>query len=314
MLKATGKGEKDYLLDSDFEKFPCADLRTIDRLWTHYSDGRFGFSVQKRIYEEEGKNYLKLAKRVGWFVGGNWLSYAALTWHEAAARTAPEGHLPVNMAGSWKVGPNGILETKHVILLSRTQTSKLLDSPSKTTLEYPIKATASAIALRQPPKPEPNVEVRSEKGVDYTRLHDLLAAGKWKEADEETAMLMVKAAGQERRGYIDEEDIKNFPCTDLRTLDQLWVKFSDGHFGFSVQKRIWESIGGQPGRHDYQIFQQFRNCVGWNADHKGLHNSNLIQNAPQGYLPYFVGGGIAGWGWLLGGVWTVFSRIETCEA
>ncbi len=33
-------------------------------------------------------------------------------------------------------------------------------------------------------------------------------------------------------------------CEDLRTIDQLWVKYSNGRFGFSVQKRIWHSIGG----------------------------------------------------------------------
>ena len=33
--------------------FPCDDLRTIDQLWVHYSNGKFGFSVQKKIYMDE---------------------------------------------------------------------------------------------------------------------------------------------------------------------------------------------------------------------------------------------------------------------
>ncbi|MBD0264121.1 MAG: GUN4 domain-containing protein, partial [Tolypothrix sp. Co-bin9] len=71
-------------------------------------------------------------------------------------------------------------------------------------------------------------DLPSEKGVDYTKLRDLLAAGKWKDADEETLVVMLKAAGREEESYLDYESIQNFPCTDLRTIDQLWVKYSNG--------------------------------------------------------------------------------------
>ncbi|CCQ59603.1 GUN4 domain-containing protein, partial [Crocosphaera watsonii] len=37
----------------------------------------------------------------------------------------------------------------------------------------------------------------------------------------------------------------NFPCEDLRIIDQLWVKYSNGQFGFSVQKQIYmDELGG----------------------------------------------------------------------
>ena len=99
-----------------------------------------------------------------------------------------------------------------------------------------------------PPKPIPD-DLPSEKAVDYTRLRDLLKAGNWKEADKETLTVMLKAAGKGAENYLYSDDIKNFPCTDLRTIDQLWVKYSNGLFGFSVQKRIWESVG-----RDYEKF------------------------------------------------------------
>ncbi len=98
-------------------------------------------------------------------------------------------------------------------------------------------------------------DLPSEEGVDYTKLRDLLAAGKWKEADEETLTVMLKAAGRETEGYLDSESIENFPCTDLRTIDQLWIQYSKGLFGFSVQKRIWESVG--------KDYDKFGDRVGW---------------------------------------------------
>lgn len=39
-----------YLTESAINTFPCAVLSTINKLWTHYSKGHFGFSVQKECY------------------------------------------------------------------------------------------------------------------------------------------------------------------------------------------------------------------------------------------------------------------------
>ncbi|WP_414587357.1 GUN4 domain-containing protein [Scytonema sp. PCC 10023] len=116
---------------------------------------------------------------------------------------------------------------------------------------------------RQNPQSEQD-DLSSEKGVDYTRLRDLLAAGKWKEADEETLAVMLQVAEREKEGWLSIKSIENFPCTDLRTIDQLWVKYSNGRFGFSVQKRIWESVGGKPGA-DYGIWEKFGDYVGWRS-------------------------------------------------
>jgi hypothetical protein len=98
-------------------------------------------------------------------------------------------------------------------------------------------------------------DLLSEKGVDYTKLRDLLAAGKWKEADQETLAVILKASGRQKEGWLDSESIENFPCTDLRTIDQLWIQYSQRYFGFSVQKRIYESVG--------KDYVKFCDRVGW---------------------------------------------------
>jgi serine/threonine-protein kinase len=108
---------------------------------------------------------------------------------------------------------------------------------------------------------QPIDDLSSEKSLDYTKLRDLLARGKWKEADEETLAVMLKVAALETDGNLTVEDIKKFPCTDLRTIDSLWVKYSEGRFGFSVHKRIWESVGGTPDA-DYKTYCRFSDRVG----------------------------------------------------
>lgn len=113
-------------------------------------------------------------------------------------------------------------------------------------------------------------------------MRDLLKAGNWKEADQETLVVMLKATGKEQQGWLDAESINNFPCTDLRTIDQLWVKYSNGHFGFSVQKQIWESVGND--------YQKFGDRIGWRKGIKDwLSYSDLTftTNSPQGHLPAF---------------------------
>ncbi|WP_375342016.1 GUN4 domain-containing protein, partial [Okeania sp. SIO3B5] len=53
----------------------------------------------------------------------------------------------------------------------------------------------------------------------------------------------MKVARRNFTHLLDTEDIDNFPCEDLHTIDQLWVKYSDGKFGFSVQMEIYQILG-----------------------------------------------------------------------
>ncbi len=100
---------------------------------------------------------------------------------------------------------------------------------------------------------------------DYTKLEQFLVVKKWKEADEETANIMLKIMGRESRGYLDSDDCQKFPSKELKIIDSLWVKYSNGHFGFSVQKDIWTSakIGAKLGKLDWDTWKKFAELVDW---------------------------------------------------
>ena len=142
-------------------------------------------------------------------------------------------------------------------------------------------------------------DLNSERGVDYTRLRDLLQAGQWKEADQETLAVILKAANRETEEYLIVDSIENFPCTDLYTIDQLWLKYSNGQFGFSLQKEIWKSVGGELGKYDVAIYEQFGSRVGW-RERSGLRFlrgwkkydelSFSLTWAPVGHLPTLASG------------------------
>lgn len=145
----------------------------------------------------------------------------------------------------------------------------------------------------------PYFPLRSDVGVDYTRLRNFLATGQWKEADEETRKVMIEAARREKEGLLDREASETFPSTDLHTINQLWEKFSKGRFGFSVQKRIWESLVGNSvadiemsqQRHLDNNFKehidQFGDRIGWSVKGNWLHFRDLTFDscAPEGHLP-----------------------------
>lgn len=165
---------------------------------------------------------------------------------------------------------------------------------------------------------QPKVELCSAKGVDYQELEKLLKNQEWKKADEMTAKLMFKVVNREKEGYLNTEHIEDFPCEDLRTIDQLWVHYSNSKFGFSIQKRIWLENGGTLDKYDYEVWKKFAAKTGWyhpqNSDWRTytefMSDTNNAQNAFLASLP---AGGV--WvclgGYLLGD--EIFSRANICR-
>ena len=81
-----------YVYFSEVPAMPGVDLTVIDRLWTAYSQGRFGFTTQARLLQALGGRYDRLWPRIGWKLDGVWTRYpGAFTW----SLEAPEGHMPL---------------------------------------------------------------------------------------------------------------------------------------------------------------------------------------------------------------------------
>ncbi len=157
----------------------------------------------------------------------------------------------------------------------------------------------------------------------YRTLLNYLSSGRWKEADQETANVMLQVANRVEQGWLEVEDIDNFPCEDLRIIDQLWVKYSNGRFGFSVQKKIYIDELGGTRKYNQRIWNQFCDRIGWKkAENYGTNYSDLtfklLNITPVAHLPYtfkFVGGGSAvGWSFRsafgLGGSGILLSRKD----
>jgi len=74
-------------------------------------------------------------------------------------------------------------------------------------------------------------------------LDYLMQENRWKDADLKNWQFILVSAKREKQRYLEINDVKNFQCQDLKAVDKLWVKNSQGKFGYSVQKRIWKETG-----------------------------------------------------------------------
>lgn len=137
----------------------------------------------------------------------------------------------------------------------------------------------AAINTKAPIKQSLVNTLYSAAGVDYKRLRNLLATKQWQQADQETWTVMCQALSKPSGSYLFNSDLENLPCGDLQIIDQLWRKYSQGHFGFTVQTQIYLSCGSDYG--------QFCATVGWSLtkSNSPTHNFLFIWSVPKGNLP-----------------------------
>lgn len=114
---------------------------------------------------------------------------------------------------------------------------------------------------------------------EFQDLIDYLANQQWEEANQIT----------ERLEYSSSRLI----------LDELWTKFSSGHFGFSIQSQIWREVGGVIYPNDPKASIIFGGS-GWESgdsdslmeahdrylDRVGRRKFDFSLNAPPGHLPF----------------------------
>ncbi len=159
--------------------------------------------------------------------------------------------------------------------------------PAPVTSEATSTSTTSPISLVSP-----------KTGIDYTKLRDLLKEKKWSEADIHTYQLVeqiIKTAKQENKHvFIELKTIAQFSCPDIRTIDNLWEKYSDDKFGFSSQQKIWQSVN-QKGDYSTETWRKFATKVGWKKGDVINGSGYLLYDelnfdpskAPQGQLPWW---------------------------
>ena len=259
-------------------------------------------------------------------------------------------HVPMILNGNDKYALEGEKSFRELCYRLRKQPTVIM--PEVLTARLPAPPEPKFFSSKKPQAEPPPVlldvtvtanELISDRGVDYSRLRDFLKARQWQEADQEMADRMCEAMGRRQEGWLRVEDIQNFPCADLRTIDQLWVKYSNGKFGFSVQKQIWQDCGSPTEWN--ASWNNFGDRVGWRTSKTIMRERGILWtkrqeekereewlsfanqltfslDAPAGHLPRtvceelwvrFRGVGAEQVWVILEGYQALFSTVNTCK-
>ena len=126
------------------------------------------------------------------------------------------------------------------------------------------------------------VPLRSQGGIDYTTLQQLLVKQDFLAADRLTLEKLCELAGPTalQRKWLYFSEVDNFPIADLQTINTLWLIHSQGKFGFSVQRELWLSLS--------KNWEKLWPKIGWKTGNNWTRYPNGFTwdlAAPKGHLP-----------------------------
>ncbi|MEL6351566.1 MAG: GUN4 domain-containing protein [Cyanobacteria bacterium J06627_28] len=155
---------------------------------------------------------------------------------------------------------------------------------------------------------------RRSKKEDLEHLEHLLSEKQWAAADRETSKIIARTTRFSYCPVITIFFMLVFPHHLLLAIDQLWTHYSQGRFGFSAQREVYETVVGsniywnqsqQRRRRPYFLttssfinelqlekpvkicFLDFADTVGWRINKQWYNYQNfpMEEPMPKGYLP-----------------------------
>ena len=122
----------------------------------------------------------------------------------------------------------------------------------------------------------------SESDLDYSTLQQALLEERFEEADRLTSAFLRQLAGKqaEQRGYVYFSEVLSIRGLDLVTIDRLWIAYSQGRFGFTVQARLLATVNGR--------YDKLWPRIGWKKEGVWTRYPKAFDwslKAPEGHMP-----------------------------
>ena len=122
----------------------------------------------------------------------------------------------------------------------------------------------------------------SESDLDYSTLQQALLEERFEDADRLTSAYLRQLAGEqaERRGYVYFSEVLSIRGLDLVTMDRLWIAYSQGRFGFTVQARLLATLNGR--------YDKLWPRIGWKKEGVWTRYPKAFDwslKAPEGHMP-----------------------------
>ena len=286
----THDGRKHQL--NNLREIPNLDLATLE----------FNSVQEYRVVELGDSNTITLGEDiyVSGFPANQDINFSSARITRTITKARPGGYALVYRIGAFPGMSGGpILDSDGKLVGIHGETQSVSLGPGRSTPEeygIPLQTFLNASSISRPsPNPSPSPTPISRPSPTpittpsrYTKLEALLKAQNFREADLETDRVMLAVANRQSEGWFRIEDAENFPCQELRAIDNLWLKYSQGKFGISVQQEIYKNLGGTK-QYDWNVWRSFGDRVGWRKQGSWIHwiFLNFSLSAPTGQLPFW---------------------------
>ncbi|HAC66001.1 MAG TPA: hypothetical protein DCF68_21330 [Cyanothece sp. UBA12306] len=135
-----------------------------------------------------------------------------------------------------------------------------------------------------------NSVAKSFRQYLYDGLDSLLKQDRLQDADLKTYQIMVYLAQRGEQGWLSDQSLENFPCDELKKIDGYWYNYpkKPKHFGFGVQKEIWEEKGSPTWRANMTETEAGEYTKKWRAIYidLGWKTKDSGEDSPSGYVAY----------------------------
>eukprot|EP00270_Netrium_digitus_P012803 TRINITY_DN419_c0_g1_i2.p1 TRINITY_DN419_c0_g1~~TRINITY_DN419_c0_g1_i2.p1 ORF type:complete len:283 (+),score=45.85 TRINITY_DN419_c0_g1_i2:83-931(+) len=97
VLAGEGAAKRKWVYFTEVQFIPSNDFLTIDSLWRAYSNDRFGYSIQRRMWKSMDRKWKPFFLKIEWTYGRN-STYKKFPMDFTWDINAPVGHLPLTNA------------------------------------------------------------------------------------------------------------------------------------------------------------------------------------------------------------------------
>ena len=196
--------------------------------------------------------------------------------------------------------------------------------PETTPETSPVIDLPETSPVPSPSLPRSIIFAESESNVEsmYEQLESYMESGEWQKADGQ-AWELIRQIGNRRDNSFDRlesAEFFSFPCEDLRSINNLWIEYSNRHFGYSVQLDVIHenNATAQDVYDDDDLYVDIATDLGWPTNRRftsarrqqsGIYDGDHINfelDAPRGHLP------LIGWRFRRAGGTALLIRAERC--
>ena len=82
----------------------------------------------------------------------------------------------------------------------------------------------------------------------------------------ETVRLILASAGQAEIENLRPSEIEHIDCSELQVIERLWLTYSDDRFGFNLQVKTYQDMGGNEQttiEQNTQLIENWGDRLGW---------------------------------------------------